>query len=64
MKNNKYLLLTKCVNDTYINNKKVSWKEFDEIFFNPEYKQVCFSSYIDENRHQLVQNWKLEEVTK
>lgn len=55
----KKYVLTKILNDYYIDNRKVHYKEFDKIFQDlTNYKQVEFTNYIDKG--QLVNKWILK----
>lgn len=57
----KKIILTKILNDCYIDGKKVSYKEFDKIFNDLiKYKQVGFLNYIEHG--QLVNKWILKAV--
>ena len=57
----KKIILTKILNDCYIDRKKVHYKEFDKIFNDLiKYKQVGFINYIEHG--QLVNKWILKAV--
>lgn len=57
----KKIILTKILNDCYIDGKKVHYKEFDKIFNDLiKYKQVGFLNYIEHG--QLVNKWILKAV--
>lgn len=54
----KRYILTKVLNDYYINDKRVHYKEFNKIFYDlVNYKQIEFVNYIE--RGQLVNKWTL-----
>ena len=56
---NKKIILTKILNDCYIDGKKTSYKEFNKIFDDLiNYKQVGFINYIVHG--QLVNKWILK----
>ena len=57
----KKIILTKILNDCYIDGKKANYKEFDK-FFNDliNYKQIGFTNYIEHG--QLVNKWILQAV--
>ena len=57
----KKIILTKILNNCYIDGKKASYKEFDKIFNDLiNYKQVGFTNYIEHG--QLVNKWILQAV--
>lgn len=57
----KKIILTKILNDCYIDGKKVNYKEFYKIFNNLiSYKQIEFTNYIEHG--QLVNKWILKAV--
>lgn len=57
----KTYVLTKILNDYYINDKQVYYKEFDKLFYDlTNYKQIDFTNYIDKG--QLVNKWTLSKV--
>lgn len=54
-------VLTKILNNYYINDKQVHYKEFNKLFYDlTNYKQVEFTNYIDKG--QLVSEWVLKSV--
>lgn len=53
------MILTKIVNDYYINYKPVNYKEFNRIFYDLQYKQISFVNYIKNG--QLVNKWVLSK---
>ena len=57
----KVLTLKQILNDYYIDDNQVNYKDFDTIFRDLEhYKQVDFASYIEKG--QLVKKWILKKV--
>ena len=57
----KILALKQVVNNYYINDNRVNYKDFDIIFWDlKHYKQVGFTSYME--RGQLVKKWILRKI--
>lgn len=57
----KKIILTKILNDCYIDGKKVHYTDFNKIFDDLEhYKQIGFLNYIEHG--QLVNKWILKAV--
>ena len=57
----KKYVLTKILNDYYINDKQVHYKDFNKLFYDlTNYKQIDFTNYIDKG--QLVNKWTLQTV--
>lgn len=55
------LALKQVVNNYYIDDNRVNYKDFDTIFRDLKYyKQVGFTSYIEKG--QLVKKWILKKV--
>ena len=48
----KKIILTKILNDCYIDGKKANYKEFDKIFNDLiNYKQIGFTNYIEHAKY-------------
>lgn len=57
----KKIVLTKILNNCYIDGKKANYKEFNKIFNDLiHYKQIGFTNYIEHG--QLVNKWILQAV--